>query len=69
VPAQIGLDKGKAHHALKCALFFNRLDELRDLTHEDQAYRAAGLNLLAAAIIYWNTLHLGAAVATPTPGP
>jgi TnpA family transposase len=61
---QIGLNKGEAHHALKRALFFNRLGELRDRTRENQAYRAAGLNLLAAAITYWNTLHLGAAVAT-----
>ena len=61
--ARIGLNKGEAHHALKRALFFNRLGELRDRTREDQAYRAAGLNLLAAAITYWNTLHLGAVVA------
>ena len=61
--ARIGLNKGEAHHSLKRALFFNRLGELRDRTREDQACRAAGLNLLAAAITYWNTLHLGAVVA------
>jgi TnpA family transposase len=60
---RIGLNKHEAHHSLKRALFFNRLGELRDRTRENQAYRAAGLNLLAAAITYWNTLHLGAAVA------
>ena len=27
-----------------------------------QHYRIAGLNLLTAAIIYWNTVHLGHAV-------
>ena len=30
---------------------------------EGQYYRMAGLNLLAAIIIYWNTKHLGQAVA------
>ena len=60
--AQIGINKGEAHHSLKRALFFNRLGELRDRTRENQAYRVAGLNLLAATITYWNTLHLGAAV-------
>ena len=29
---------------------------------EGQHYRVAGLNLLAAIIIYWNTLKLGEAV-------
>ncbi len=63
---RLGLTKGEAHHSLKRALFFNRLGELRDRTREDQAHRAAGLNLLAAVITYWNTLHLGAAVAALT---
>ncbi len=36
--------------------------ELRDRTGEGQHYRVAGLNLLAAIIIYWNTLKLGEAV-------
>ena len=36
--------------------------KLRDRTGEGQHYRVAGLNLLAAIIIYWNTLKLGDAV-------
>ena len=36
--------------------------ELRDRTGEGQHYRVAGLGLLAATIIYWNTLKLGDAV-------
>ena len=36
--------------------------ELRDRTEEGQHYRIAGINLLAAIIIYWNTLKLGEAV-------
>ena len=60
--AQIGLNKGEAHHALKNALRIGRQGEIRDRTAEGQHYRMAGLNLLAAVIIYWNTDHLGRAV-------
>ena len=61
--ARIGLNKGEAHHALKNALRIGRQGEIRDRTTEGQHYRMAGLNLLAAIIIYWNTKHLGHAVA------
>lgn len=61
--AQIGLNKGEAHHALKNALRIGRQGEIRDRTAEGQHYRMAGLNLLAAIIIYWNTDNLGQAVA------
>lgn len=61
--AQIGLNKGEAHHALKNALRIGRQGEIRDRTAEGQHYRMAGLNLLAAIIIYWNTKYLGQAVA------
>ena len=61
--AQVGLNKGEAHHALKNALRIGRHGEIRDRTPEGQHYRMAGLNLLAAIIIYWNTKHLGQAVA------
>ena len=60
--AQIGLNKGEAHHALKNALRIGRQGEIRDRTAEGQHYRMAGLNMLAAIIIYWNTKHLGHAV-------
>jgi TnpA family transposase len=60
--ARIGLNKGEAHHALKNALRIGRQGEIRDRTSEGQHYRIAGLNLLAAIIIYWNTVHLGQAV-------
>ena len=59
--AQVGLNKGEAHHALKRAINFHQRGELRDRTGEGQHYRVAGLNLLAAIIIYWNTLKLGEA--------
>ena len=60
--AQIGLNKGEAHHALKNALRIGRQGEIRDRTGEGQHFRMAGLNLLASIIIYWNTYHLGKAV-------
>lgn len=60
--AQIGLNKGEAHHALKNALRIGRQGEIRDRTTEGQHYRIAGLNLLTAIIIYWNTVHLSHAV-------
>ena len=53
--AQVGLNNGEAHHALKRAINFHQ-------TGEGQHYRVAGLNLLAALIIYCNTLKLGEAV-------
>lgn len=56
---QLGLNKGEAHHALKRALSFNRHGEIRDRSSEGQHYRIAGMNLLAAIVIYWNTKKLG----------
>ncbi len=61
--AQIGLNKGEAHHALKSALRIGRQGEIRDRTTEGQHFRIAGLNLLTAIIIYWNTKQLRIAVA------
>ncbi len=61
-PAQIGLNRGEAHHALKNPLRIGRQGEIRDRTTEGQHFRMAGLNLLAAIIVYWNTKHLGHAV-------
>ena len=60
---QIGLNKGEAHHALKGALRIGRQGEIRDRATEGQHFRIAGLNLLTAIIIYWNTKQLGMAVA------
>jgi TnpA family transposase len=57
-----GLNKGEARNALARAVFFHRLGEIRDLTSENQRYRASGLNLAVAAIILWNTVYLGRAV-------
>ena len=61
--AQIGPNKGEAQHALKNALRIVRHGEIRDRSAERQYCQIAGLNLLIAIIIYWNTIHLGHAVA------
>lgn len=58
------LNKGEARNALARAVFFNRLDELRDHAYDQQRHRASGLNLVTAAISYWNTVHLDAALNT-----
>lgn len=65
--AQMGLNKGEAHHALKRAISFNRKGEIRDRTTEGQHYRISGMNhLLATIIIYWNTRKLSEIVADMT---
>lgn len=64
--AQIGLNKGEAHHALKRAISFHRRGEIRDRSTEGQHDRIAGMNLLAAIIIFWNTMKLGEVVAKQT---
>ena len=56
------LNKGEARNALARAVFFNRLGELRDRTFENQRHRASGLNLVASAIILWNTIYIDRAV-------
>ena len=56
------LNKGEARNALARAVFFNRLGELRDRTFENQQHRASGLNLVASAIILWNTVYLERAI-------
>ena len=60
---QAGLNKGEARNDLARAVFFNRLGEVRDRSFESQSYRVSGLNLVVAAIIVWNTVHLEEAIA------
>jgi len=53
------MNKGEAHHALKNALRIGPLGWIPRSDHQWQHFSMAGLNLLAAIIIYWNTQHLG----------
>ena len=57
-----GMNKGEAHDARKNALCFWSRGEIRDRSSEGQHFRMAGLNLLAAIVLRWNTVHLGEAV-------
>ncbi len=60
--AQAGLNKGESHHALKNALRIGRQGEIRDRTQDARHFRIAGLNLLAAIVIYWNTARMSEGV-------
>ncbi len=57
-----GLNKGEASNALRRAVFFHRLGEIRDRTFENQSFRASGLSLITAAIVHWNTVYLDQAI-------
>ncbi len=56
------LNKGEAENALKRAIFFHRLGRLRDHGIQSQSHRASALNLVAGAIVLWNTTYLEAAL-------
>jgi Tn3 transposase DDE domain len=57
-----GPNKGEASNSLRRAVFFHRLDEIRDRTFENQSFRASGLSLITAGIVHWNTVYLDRAV-------
>src|SRR5581483_5889488 len=56
----VGLNKGEALNALARKLFFGGQGEIRDRTYDAQLNAASSLNLLLAAIVVWNTVHLQA---------
>lgn len=60
----VGLNKGETRNALARAVRFNRGGQMHDHSYEDQQHRASGLNLIIAAIVLWNTVHLDRAVTT-----
>ena len=55
------LNKGEAENALKRAVFFHRIGRIRDHGLQAQGHRASALNLVAGAIVLWNTTYLEAA--------
>ncbi|MEM6550281.1 MAG: Tn3 family transposase [Pseudomonadota bacterium] len=61
---QLGLNRGEARNNLTRAVFFNRLGQLHDRGEDAHQRRAAGCNLIVAAIILWNTVYLARAVDT-----
>ena len=54
------LNKGEAENALKRAIFFHRIGRVRDHALQAQSHRASALNLVAGAIVLWNTTYLQA---------
>jgi TnpA family transposase len=53
-----GLNKSEARHALAQAVFAHKQGRIADRTLESQEHRTSGLNLVIAAIGYWNTIYL-----------
>src|SRR3546814_16925747 len=53
-----GLNNSEQRHALTPAIYTFRQGRIIDRSHEAQQYRASGLNLLVAAIVYWNTTYM-----------
>ena len=59
---QGGLNKGESRHALADAVFAHSQGRIHDRRPEAQQNRAAALNLVIAAIIFWNTKQIAGAV-------
>jgi TnpA family transposase len=57
-----GLNKGEQRHALTQAICTFRQGRIAERSHEAQQYRASGLNLVVAAIVYWNSTYIADAV-------
>ncbi|MGK9171046.1 transposase [Inquilinus limosus] len=53
-----GLNKGEARHFLAQAIHTQRQGRITDCTLLNQSFRASGLNLVIAAIVYWNTVYM-----------
>lgn len=59
---QAGLNKSEQRHALTQAICTFRQGRIIERSHEAQQYRASGLNLVIAAIVYWNATYMADAV-------
>jgi TnpA family transposase len=60
---QAGLNKSEQRHALAQAVFTFKQGRVADRSHDAQQFRASGLNLVIAAIVYWNSTYIADAVA------
>ena len=63
VPEQIHRFRNAQRHALTQAICTFRQGRIIDRSHEAQLYRASGLNLVIAAIVYWNANYMSDALA------
>ena len=55
---QAGLNKGEASHALARAVFAHSQGRIRDRSHDAQQKSVMALNLVIAALVYWNTSYI-----------
>lgn len=55
---QAGLNKGEARHSLARAVFAHSQGRIHDRSDVAQQKRAMALNLVIAAITFWNTLYM-----------
>ena len=60
---QAGLNKSEQRHFLTQVICTFKQGRIADRTHEAQQFRASGLNLIIAAIVYWNSTYIADAVA------
>ena len=58
---QAGLNKGEARHSLARAVFAHSQGRIHDRSEAAQQKRAMTLNLVIAAITFWNTFYMGKA--------
>ena len=55
---QAGLNKGEARHTLAKAVFAHSQGRIYDRSDAAQKKRALALNMVIAAIVFWNTLYM-----------
>ena len=60
---QAGLNESEQRHALAQAVFTSKQGRVADRGHDAQQFRTSGLNLVIAAIVYWNSTYIAGAVA------
>jgi len=63
VECQAGLNKGEARHSLAHAVFAHSQGRIRDRSDAAQRKRAMALNLVIAAITFWNTVYMDRAAS------
>ena len=59
---QAGLNKSEQRHALAQVICTFKQGRIADRGPEAQQFRASGLNLVIAAIVYWNSIYLADAI-------
>ena len=60
---QAGLNKSEQRHALAQVICTFKQGRIADRGQDAQQFRASGLNLVIAAIVYWNSTYVADAVA------